>query len=158
VYSKRRIAALRSYIAMAVVAAVVFLLGAAGSPESAAQDRLPRVAQGLVLFETNVLWPGVSGKWRGRRDAWIADVRAASMPRELANYLVELETAMGWNSVEDSWRRRRNSWIEEMKTAETAGDVANGLLELEAATLWSAVSHDWRRLRDPWVARLKAIQ
>jgi hypothetical protein len=149
---------LRRCIAMAVLAAMVFLSSALESREAAAQDRLTRVTQGLLLFETNVLWGAVSGKWRGRRDGWIAGVRAASTPRELAEYLIELETAMGWNSVEESWRRRRDSWIEEMKTVETAGDVANGLLELEATTLWSAVSHDWRRLRDPWVGRLKAIQ
>ncbi|SRR6266446_10274494 len=156
--SEGRIATLTRSIAMVVSAAMVFLAIAVSSREAAAQDRLPRVAQGLLLFERNVLWEAVSVKWRGRRDGWITDVRAASTPRALAHDLVELETAMRWSSVEESWRRRRDSWIDEMKTAETAGDVANGLLELEATTLWSAVSGDWRRLRDPWVARLKAIQ
>src|SRR5215470_18848071 len=96
--SEGRIATLTRSIAMVVSAAMVFLAIAVSSREATAQDRLPRVTQGLLLFETNVLWSAVSGKWRGRRDGWIADVRSASMPRELANYLVELETAMGWNS------------------------------------------------------------
>lgn len=151
-------ASMTRWMAIAAAAAMIFLASAVGGREALAQDRLPRVAQALLLFEGNVRWEAVSNKWRGRRDGWIDDVKAASKPVDLAKHVVELETAMGWGSVQDSWRRRRESWVGEMQTASAVGDVANGLLELEAATRWSAVSRDWRQLRGPWVARLNAAQ
>jgi hypothetical protein len=150
----------KHWMALAAPAAMILQTSEVVGRDAMAQapDRLPRVAQALLLFEGNVRWAAVSDKWRGRRDGWIGEVKSAASPADLAKTVVELETAMGWGAVQDSWRRRRESWIEDMKTADTAGDVATGLLELESETRWSAVSNDWRQLRDPWVRRLKAIE
>jgi len=122
----------------------------------------PAVAQvprdALLQFEGNVKWAAVSSDWAGQRDGWIAAVKSARSPADVAAQLLVLETAMRWRSVEDSWRERRDSWVAEMQAARTSAAVAHGLLELENATKWSAVEPAWHDLRDDWVARLNSVQ
>lgn len=116
------------------------------------------VGRGLLIFESNVKWASVSKAWAGKRDAWIAAVKAASTPAQVAAKLLELESAMGWASVQDSWKTRREGWVRELGAAGSDAAVAKLLLELESTTKWSAVEDRWKGLRDAWVADLKKVR
>jgi hypothetical protein len=143
-------------VLVAAVTLAVLAIAAGGRPATA-QERVPQLANALLLFEQNVTWEAVLPEWAGKRDRWMAAVQSASTPAEVAAQTVALENSMRWEAVEDSWRARSEAWGGEMQSADSDAAAARGLLELERATKWSAVTEDWRRLRDPWVSGLETM-
>lgn len=118
----------------------------------------PTVRQGLLTFESGVLWASVSRAWVGQRALWVAAVNTSNTPAEFAAQLLRLEATMGWSTVNPSWRTRRGPWVAEVHAADSFGAVARLLLELEAITLWSAMQPTWRGARrDAWIASLRAV-
>jgi hypothetical protein len=125
---------------------------------AAAQTAQTQVVGGALLdFEGAISWASVSPVWRTARPAWVAAVRAATTPQELAAQTFALEVAMGWGAVNDSWRQERPAWVAQLRAAQTESDVARALLRLEAVTKWEAVTPAWRSRRTTWVASLALV-
>jgi hypothetical protein len=143
----------------AVAGACLTLSVLAMDREAQAQVQVPALSQSLLQFEAAVTWSAMSSarQWGARRASWLAQVRSAASPQQVAALALEFETAMGWNAMNPSWRQQRAGWVASCRAAGSDGAVARVLLGLENATLWSAVNGSWRGTRPGWVARLSGI-
>lgn len=120
--------------------------------------QLAVLANALIQFETATRWESMAPSWRGRRDGWIARVRSAGSPAQLAALTIELETIMTWEAMYPQWRQQRAPWLQRTGSSATNHDVAQALIALEAATTWNAMFENrWRAVRAGWVAQLQGI-
>jgi hypothetical protein len=143
----------------AIAGACLTLSVLAMDREAQAQVQVPVLSQSLLQFEAAVTWSAMSSaqQWAARRSGWIAQVRGAASPQQVAALALEFETAMGWNAMNPAWRQQRPGWVASCHAAGSDGAVARALLALENATLWSAVNGSWRGTRPGWVARMSAV-
>lgn len=116
------------------------------------------IANALISFETATRWESMAPAWRARRTGWIARVRAATTPAELAALTVEVETIMTWEAMYPRWRAERAPWLARARVAVAPHEVAQTLLALEAATTWNGMYRErWAPVRGAWVAALRTI-
>ena len=132
---------------------------AEAQPIGANQAReITALANALISFETATRWESMAPAWRARRPGWIARVRAASTPAQLAALTVEVETIMTWQAMYPRWRVERAPWLARARSAVTTHQVAQTLLALEAATTWSGMYRErWAPVRGAWVGALRTI-
>ncbi len=112
----------------------------------------------LIELETSVFYSAQSAEWRSRRDAWIADVRAAGdNVAALKRLLVEFETHLKYSAQTPAWRNRRARWLQNVNRANTIHGLAQQLIVCETAISYSAQAAAWRSRRPGWLSRARAL-
>lgn len=112
----------------------------------------------LIELETSVFYSAQSAEWRSRRDAWIADVRAAGdNVAALKRLLVEFETHLNFSAQAPQWRNRRAQWLQNVNRASTIHDLVQQLIVCETAISYSAQAAAWRSRRPGWISRARAL-
>ena len=98
------------------LAAAVFAATLMGGAGTASADAVSDVRASLLKFEEKLRWTMENGTtvvgdgFRGRRDAWRAEVGRAN-PAQLGALLRELENVMTWESVDGSFAGIRDAWV-----------------------------------------------
>ncbi len=137
---------------------VVLCPVAAEAASTVKQVQIPALASALLQFEGATRWEAMTPAWRGRRDGWIARVRAAGSPQQLAALIIEVETIMTWEAMYPRWHQLRAPWLARTGAASTDHEVAQALIALEAATTWNAMFENrWRAARGAWLAGLQGM-
>lgn len=112
----------------------------------------------LIELETSVFYSAQSAEWRSRRDAWIADIRAAGdNVAALKRLLVEFETHLNYSAQAPAWRNRRAQWLQNVNNANTIRELAQQLIVCETAISYSAQAAAWRSRRPGWLSRVRAL-
>lgn len=133
---------------------VVFLLSFISQAEVYAQQ----FGELLIELETSVFYSAQSPQWRSRRDAWIAEVRAAgNNVALLKRLLIEFETHLNYSAQTPMWRNRRAQWLRDVFNARTIRELAQQMIVCETAINFSAQAAAWRSRRSGWLARVRAL-
>ncbi len=112
----------------------------------------------LIELETSVFYSAQSAEWRSRRDAWIADVRAAGdNVAALKRLLVEFETHLNYNAQAPTWRNRRAQWLQNVNQANSIRELAQQMIVCETAINYSAQAAAWRSRRSGWISRARGL-
>jgi hypothetical protein len=112
----------------------------------------------LIELETSVFYSAQSAEWRSRRDAWIADVRAAGdNVAALKCLLVEFETHLNYNAQAPAWRNRRAQWLQNVNQANSIHELAQQMIVCETAINYSAQAAAWRSRRPGWISRARGL-
>ncbi len=138
----------------------IFILAMILSIACIAQSRVyaGQFGELLIELETSVFYSVQSAEWRSRRDAWIADVRAAGDNiASLKRLLVEFETHLNYSAQAPVWRNRRAQWLQNVNSARTIHELAQQLIVCETAIGYSAQAAAWRSRRPGWLSRVRAL-
>ncbi|HPA71913.1 MAG TPA: hypothetical protein PKY31_06575 [Spirochaetota bacterium] len=112
----------------------------------------------LIELETSVFYNKQSDEWRGRRDAWMADIRSAGDNiNSLKRLLVEFETHLKFEAQTFAWKSRRASWLRSVNSATTIRDLTRQMITCETAINYSSQAAAWRSRRADWLRRARAI-
>jgi hypothetical protein len=114
------------------------------------------VAQALVDFESQLVWPDAGPSLPEGREGWLRATRSARTPQELATQVVLLERAIGADGLLETWAAGREAWVGSMVTP-TPASLARAVRQLGESVREGHVAARWRDKRGPWVERLASV-
>lgn len=142
--------------------AVGLLIFQSASIAGPREDAIQRFGSLLIEFEGAVKYSYQVDEWRGKRDAWIANVRNYTQDEfaeyAMAGLLEQCELSLRAEAFTSGWGARHDGWHEDVEWAEFIDEVADLLLELERNVVWDATEDSWKSRRDAWVAELSWIR